>query len=364
MGKEAYQKKLDKLSGDGGDGNFLKWERGKNVRRFFPRYDPKRKSRLYQSEDTFYVEACSHFFGGVPGGIRCLTTKWGGRNENTPSFDTKCPLCRKRNQLVAKVNKKYQRGSEKGKAAYKSVLEEYGARVRYLAVGFDPTDEEPEVGIITFGPQILTQLLVEYTEHGIHFFDVVKGRAMHIVQKHKGGDPRNVEYSVTRGSKREDITEIWEQVREDLPDLEAVAGATMSVEEIEALMKASAYEDDEEEGSKGSRKRDDDEEDGEDEDRDDRADKKPSCFADEDVYDPKDEVCRECSWRKKCKAKIDAASEKDEEDSDAEEESDDEESEAEEDSDAADDSDVDDDEKPGKKKLKIVKDRLRRRGGE
>lgn len=298
--KEEAERKLKKLSGEDGSDDFDQLEFGKNPRRFFPR----------PGIDQFFLETTGHYLSGQ--WLRCLTTSFTGKNSSIPALDTVCPACRRFNRERIRVNRKFKRGSDEGKEAYKAVAKEWGPKVQYFANVCNPDEDEPEIKTLRFGPQLLTCLLTEYVDANVEFFHPRRGRTMIIKKTKTGPDTNNVEYTVIRGERRQDITEAWEQVKGQLPDLDAAAGEIMTSEEMEKLITATdvAYSGDEPdveqkytisevardtEGRRngngaGIKKA-----------------KKPPCFGDPDTHDPKDEVCHECAYFEPCKETEDVA---------------------------------------------------------
>jgi hypothetical protein len=270
--REAAEKKLRQLEGEGEEGGkpegLHSLEAGKNAWRFLP----------IPGADKFYEEVNVHFGFGPP--IRCLTTKFFGRNQNIPADGTACPICRMFNRKRAILNKKYAKGDAKGKELYGKMAREYRSSCNYYGPGFDPEAEE-------------------------------------IRRKSTGPDPRNVEYTVARGEKRSDVLEVYSQVKGGIAGLlESVIPAARSAEEIEDFVKQMQVDmgDDEEEGGRERKRalRDEDDEDAK--------PKKPKCFGDADVRDPEDETCQECPFFKRCGKVIAAAEDESDDESEDEDE--------------------------------------------
>ncbi len=327
---ESARRTMARLQGDGvGDENVRKLEIGKHAMRVLPR----------PGHDSWYHEAWTHYFGGEA--IRCLTTEWTGKQQNTPSLSTKCPLCLAFRKAVNEANDEHPRGSDKGKAAWKAAKDTYAAALRFYVNQFDPEADEPEVQPFAFGAQIMSGFLTEYIEAGVEFMKIKTGRTMYIKKKQKVGttDPKNVEYLVIRGKSKTDISDIWEQLERGalLPDLEESTGKEMTAEEMQRVVDSYTVR------KPPARKSSQDEE--EDDDGKPKKAKKPSCFGDPDTHDPASDACQECAFFKRCKATEEVTEAYDEgryRDEEDEEESDEEE------------------ETPAKKKLKAVKQKLGR----
>ena len=287
-GMSPYERKLRKMRGEkipGEDGgrpeNLRDWKIGDNHWRFFS----------LPGRDSFYEEVAVHWGWGPP--FKCLTRKFFGKNSNIPGDDTQCPLCQRFNRKRRALNKKYERDSEEGKAAYRRIAKEWGPRVQYYAVGYDPTADEIEVEACGFGPQLLEDLLDEYVKRGNRFFHSRKGMSMVVIKKQVGKEKNEIKYSARPG-EREDVSEIYQQVKGQLLELlESVLPAEKSAEEMEEMVansEVSYGEDDEGEGARtkvGKRKAADEE-------------GRPPCFGDPDVHDPEDEVCEGCPHLKAC----------------------------------------------------------------
>jgi len=324
-GLDVARRKLAQLQGTDEGGGLRKWDTGMNAVRFLP---------LRGVPTEFYTEAAGHYIGG--NWVRCLTTKWYGKAANNPGMETPCPACKQYLKEVNVVNKTTKRGTDEAKEKWKAVKEMWGPSFNYYCLQYNPEADEPVVEPARFGSQILQGLLTEYTRAGVRFFSVKNGRTMYINKAQKKGsrDLRNVEYSVVRGKSREDISEIWSQIKDDLPDLEEAIGPVLKPDEIKAIVDAFSIQ--MEEPSKKRRSRRDEEEDDDDDDDDEDSDDgdgedsddeedspprrkvssskkgtkekkgptKPACFADPGVHDPDDDVCMECPFLKRCGAAI------------------------------------------------------------
>lgn len=304
--REAALRKQRQLAGedDEGESKFMKWALGKNYRRFLPNVGAQ------PGEGEFYIEVRQHYPQGAPEPFACLTKKFYGKKSNIPGDETKCPFCRRFNKERAKNNRKYERDSEEGKKAYGVLAGLWGPKSTHISHVFDPKAAEIVVMPVAFGTKLMQALLNQYLDSDIYFWKIKTGRTMFIKKTALSKNPRDVDYTVDRAEKQTDISEIWAEIKLELPPLEEHAPVRLTIEEMEervANIDAMAEEDEDEDKSRRpAPKR------AKDEDDEEEKPTKPKCFANPKVHDPDDETCADCRWETKCAAKIEAAKEEDE----------------------------------------------------
>jgi hypothetical protein len=284
--REAFKHHKERSKGGGGSGknDWDKLSDGKNLRRVLPRPGQKK----------YYTEGWTHFNVGPNNrAMRCNDEAHINVDKGVPEAGTKCPLCKKFLREQARINSEYQKGDEDGQAEWKRMKDKYVPRHQYYSNVLVKDDEDDfVVKILAFGAQVWGQLMNFYlgddTSIG-DFTDPESGRFMNIKKVHKGGrDKRNVGYEVFPASDSSDISDAWDDIVEQLHDLDAAAGKVLSNDEVIAIMKGvdldkgSGDGDDDDDDAdevssrrKVSKKNRDDDEEEEDEDADDDDDDKP-----------------------------------------------------------------------------------------
>lgn len=233
--REAFRTHKEREKGGGGGAN--DWDKlsdGKNMRRILPWPSGDRK---------FYTEGYTHFNVGPNNkAIRCIDEKKISKR-GLPESGTKCPLCKKFLREQSRINSEYEKGDEDGRAEWKRAKDKYVPRRQYYVNVLRESDdgEDFEVKIYPFGPQVWGQLMNFYLTDDSDigdFTDPESGRWLNIKKDKKGGNNRrNVEYKVYPASDSEDISEAWDDIKEQLHDLDAAAGKLLSKEEVIAIMK-------------------------------------------------------------------------------------------------------------------------------
>jgi hypothetical protein len=238
--KQKAKELKDRSEGKGGGGNI--WDElqyGKNLRRILPPAD---------LSPQFYYEAPQHFrVGPDEKTVRCIGDG--------------CPICKRFEREVARINKKYGRGDEAGKAAYRDAANAFKAKARYFmnVINVGKTGDRNTVLVLGVGEQTLQPLLQYYfdDETGCgDFCDPETGRTMIIEKTGNPKKPKQTRYTVRMTEAAKPLAN-WDALREDLHDLEKAAGPLLSSAKIEAILegtdedddKADTEEDEEEEAS-------------------------------------------------------------------------------------------------------------------
>lgn len=332
-GQQKAKEKLGRMKKGGKKGenpNILTMKVGDNEVRFFP---------VAGSELEFCQEANVHYYAGER--YLCLTTEWFGNNNDIPGVDTTCPFCRRFLRAKHRANKKFPRGSKAGKKAYFAAKDEWGARLSYFSYAADASGEDIVPKIFPFGPMILQQLLSEFVNGGRKFFSPKIGRVVTIEKEQLSDSKTDIKYTVTVSDRKDDLSEVWPQIKEALPDMNETKGGipkAVDPEKIEEVIRNNeieyADEDDEEEKKPSSKKRrardEEDDEEGEEKEEDDDEEE-----VDEEEEEPPRRKKKKTSpeiekAKKKLRRKAGEDDDEDEEDSDDDE---DEEEEDEEDDD-------------------------------
>ena len=293
--KAKFKKQKDKEEGKSGGGNDAldKLEEGKNNRRILPR----------EGTREFYLQVAMHFGVGPDGkAVRCIGKL---SEDGWPLPGTKCPLCKMFLKERARINEKYGKGSEEGKTQYLAAKDKYAPKPRYYMNVLRP---DGEVKVLTAGEMILSQLLEMWLEDDStvgDFTDPENGRWLNIKKIKTGKRDRDVKYKVIAADEAEEID--MDDLSEKLHDLDAVAGAVLSPEDIQAIMTGGADDDDDEDEDEDeddasaddeSGDDDDEEEDGIDDDDDEEEDDDDE---DEDEDDEEEEEEEKPAKKKKSK---------------------------------------------------------------
>lgn len=310
--RKKWQRAKDKEEGTG-DRDKIRdtLKEGSNNRRILPR----------KGSREFYLEVWQHFnVGPTSQVVRCIGTF---SDKGFPLPGTECPLCREFLKEQYKNNKKYERGSEKGKKAYFKIKEKWFPRQRYL---MNVLNEENEVKVLACGEMIMGQLLEHWFEDGSKvgdFTDPSDGRWMNIKRK---GQKLATKYKVIPDDETSEIDD-WKAVRKQCHDLEEVAGEKMNKKTLLSIMHGEF---------------DDDEDQGEDEDEGDDASEDESFEDDEDEEDEEED--KRSSRRKGRKVSRRARDEESDDDDDFDDEDDDDGDDADDDEDEDDQDEDDEDE--------------------
>ena len=259
--RDAYKRSKQRRGGGGaGKKDFDKFKDGNNRRRFLP----------VPGSRKFYTEGLTHFNMGPDHkrAFRCIDEAAIDSDSGLPTEGTKCPSCAKFVKLQAKINGKYKKGDKRGQRRWLDAKEEYVPRRQFYSnTLLKDEDGDLELKITVYGPQIWGQLMGYYVDEDDSnvgdFTKPASGRWMNVKRDNTGRGRRNVDYTVYPGEKVFDISDIWEEVKGNLHDLEAAAGKILSREKVLAIMSG---EDDEERGSD-----DDDDDDDEDTSRSSRS---------------------------------------------------------------------------------------------
>lgn len=114
---------------------------------------------------------------------------------------TTCRVCAEETREIAKVNRKYQRGSEEGKKAWKSVKDKYGKTTRYFWLVLPYEGKKmilpPTIKVQEVGTMVQNLLIEEYTDidNGSDFTDPETGRPLVITRR---GEDLNTRYTMQR----------------------------------------------------------------------------------------------------------------------------------------------------------------------
>ncbi len=233
--KSEFETSQSRAKSGGTKRTFDTLNSGKNYRRILPRPGSPR----------YFVKGFKHYnVGPDKKHLRCLTTKFA--DDGSPSDTTECPVCQKFISERAKLNKKYEKGSAEGKAAYGKMSGMYRPRVRYVMAVYDPKAEELEIKVLDAGTQIWEQLQVFFfdTDECGDFTDPETGRTLIIDRK---GSERDTEYNVRLANSGPQALDNWDELQESLPDLNAALGALYEPEKIQAIMDGTDTDEDEEE---------------------------------------------------------------------------------------------------------------------
>ena len=217
---KAYKKMRQRLSrmeakaegkGDGAS-DFDKLEQGLNWRWVLPSRDP--------DNEPYYFEAPVHF-------------RIGPNNATVRCIGAACPICKKFDRTVAKINAKYKRGDPKGKKLWKEAANSLKAKNRFFMNVVDTKNAPDVVKVLGVGEMIM-QSLAEYffdPEYG-DFTEPTAGRKVKIIRK---GEKRETRYTTKLSPK---ITKLlnWEDLEPLLFDLEEKAGVIYTPAQIKQIM--------------------------------------------------------------------------------------------------------------------------------
>jgi len=282
--REAFRQHKKRAEGGGGSGK-NDWDKlgdGKNIRYILPR----------PGERKFYTEGWTHFnVGPNDRALRCIDEEHIDKDRSLPMSGTKCPRCRRFLREQARINSEYQKGDEDGQEEWKRAKDKYVPRHMFYSNTLREDDAgDFEVKITNYGPQVWGQLMNYYlgddTDVG-DFTNPESGTWMNIKKEKKAGkNRRNVEYKVFNvdGPSIEDA---WDDIKEQLHDLDVAVGKILSVEEFVAVEKGVSVDkesdDDSDDDSSDSRSKrrkrsrddDDDRENDDGEDNEDEEDDRP-----------------------------------------------------------------------------------------
>lgn len=349
-GMEKARAKLAALEGRGKGSELLEIKAGEHEYRFWG--VPGAEEDTYV-DLLFAVEDTSHWIGSQA--YTCLTTSWGGKNENIPSATTECASCRMLNKLVYKNNKLYPRGSDEGRAAYGNIMGEWGARLSYFgyanyAEDLD-ADEVPQPMPVRLNKDLFRDLMREAAGKAKRLFYEFgkKGRIVSITATKKKKDQNWYAYAPMITNVRSNFWAVRKEIIANMPDLAPLMSKKVTPEQMQRIIDDSSVEYEDEKPKTEAKKKsrfEREEEADDDEDKD-----------DDEADDDGDEEEREPPKRKtspaveKQKKRLKAAAGEDDEDEDDEDESEDEE-------------DADDDEKeerkPAAKSKGVKKSRFER----
>lgn len=233
MRRRFKQQQARKEGGsDEGDSSWLKLQPGRNMVRVLPR----------PGTSQFYIEAPVHYrVGPDQATVRCIDPEAIDDKNGRPKPQTRCPVCKKFVREQRAINSKYERGSERGKEKWLAALHAYSPKGRSI---MNVLDKDGSVKKMSAGPMIMEQLLSYYFEEDSEIGDFTaldSGRWMKIKRV---GEKRNTKYEVRPSTDTEDITDRWDEIKEQLHDLDAACGEMLSAEEIKAVMEGSRDEDD------------------------------------------------------------------------------------------------------------------------
>lgn len=232
--REAFRRHKERAKGGGGGSK--DWDKlgdGKNLRHVLKWAKGGRK---------FYTEGWTHFnVGPNERALRCIDEDHIDPERGLPTSGTRCPLCKKFLREQARINSEYEKGDEDGRAEWGRAKQKYTPRHQFYVNVLREDDEgDFEVKILAMGPQIWGQLMNYYlgddTDVG-DFTNPEAGKWMNIKKESKGGKSRrNVEYKVYPVDGPV-IADVWDNIKEQLNDLDAAPGKPMSLEEVVAIMK-------------------------------------------------------------------------------------------------------------------------------
>lgn len=262
--REAFRRHNQRAKGGGsGASDWDKLGDGKNVRRFLPR----------PGERKFYTEGWTHFNVGPNNkALRCRDEAHIDPDKGLPVSGSKCGRCKKFLRQQARINSEYEKGDPEGQEEWKRAKDKYVPRHQFYSNTLREDDEgDFEVKITNYGPQIWGQLMNYYLSDDTDVGDFThqkSGTWMNVKKDKKSGkNRRNVEYKVFP-VEGPDIAEAWDDIKEQLHDLDAAPGKILSEEEFEAIEKGtnvdkeSGVDDDDDRSRRRRRSRDDDDDDG------------------------------------------------------------------------------------------------------
>ena len=228
--RAAFNKQKAREGGGkaGGKDTYLKLAVGRNKVRFLPIDDT----------ELFYVAAPQHFgVGPMAKSVRCIGIF---DERDNPALGTKCPICKQFTLELAKVNKRYERGSEQARKAFGELRSKYGHKVRYFS---NVVQEDGAVKVLGYGPQIFEQVLAYYFGEDSDYgpvMDLKEGRWFNVKRI---GEGRNTEYKVLLDDRPTRLRDSSKALAAR-HDLEAEAGPILTPDEIKQIMNG-GFEDEE-----------------------------------------------------------------------------------------------------------------------
>lgn len=352
-GMEKARAKLAALEGRGKGSELLEIKAGEHEYRFWG--VPGAEDNTF-ADLLFAIEDTSHWIGSQS--YTCLTTSWGGKNENIPSATTECPACRMLNKLVYRSNKLHPRNSEESKASYGSIMREWGAWLSYFgyanyAEDLD-ADEVPQPMPVRLNKDLFRDLMRGAAGKAkCRFYEFgKKARIISITATKKMKDKNWYAYAPMFTNVRSNFWTVRKDIIANMPDLTTYMSKKVTPEQMQRIIDDSSveYEDEKPKTEPKKKSRFEREEEADDDEDKDKDDDEADDDGDEEEREPPKRKTSPAVEKQKKRLKA-AAGEEDDEDEDDEDESEDEE-------------DADDDEKeerkPAAKSKGVKKSRFER----
>lgn len=284
--REEFRRHKEGRKRGSGENAWDKLSEGANLRRILPIPGSKK----------FYTDGWTHFnMGPNDRALRCIDEDSVDVERGLPKSTTKCPSCKKFLREQSRINSEYKKGDKDGHEEWRRAKDKYAPRRQYYSNDMIVDDDgSVEIKILAYGPQVWGQFMNYFLGDDTNVGDFThpeSGRMMNIKKEKKSKAKRNVEYHVYAKDEL-DISDSWDEIKENLHDLDAAVGKILSKDEFIAVMKGidpdkdkKEEEDDEDDdddddssddSSSGRRDEDDDEDEEEEEDEDDRPVKKKS----------------------------------------------------------------------------------------
>jgi len=176
---QKMRERLTKGERNGGSASFDILGQGRNVRRYLPPFGTNK----------------------LPCVERVVHRRIGPAQKDIMCIGTTCRVCAEEAREIAKVNRKYQRGSEEGKKAWKACKDKYGKTTRYFWLVLPYEGKKmvlpPTIKVQEVGTMVQNLLIEEYADvdNGSDFTDPETGRPLVIIRR---GEELNTRYTMQR----------------------------------------------------------------------------------------------------------------------------------------------------------------------
>jgi hypothetical protein len=265
--REKWKRQQARKEGGEADFTWIKFKRGRNKIRILPR----------PGTGQFYLEAPKHFrVGPDQVGVRCIDPSAVDEKNGRPKPTTKCPVCKEFIRKQRAINAKYERGSEKGTKLWSKAFKKYAPSGTCL---MNVLDEAGTVLKLSAGPMIMEQLLSYFFDDEGEVGDFTAVDTGRWISVKKIGEGRRTKYACRVLEGVDDISDRWDELQEQLHDLEEAAGEILSAEDVKAIMEGDG------EGAAADTGSDDDDED----DAEESADRESDGGDDDDGYPDDDD---------------------------------------------------------------------------